>query len=54
MENVEPNVEIVDEFDFDVVFSSSSETGSEQYAADTSTCADSCGGTCTGNTCHTC
>ena len=54
MENVQPIEELVDEFDFDVVFSASSEAGSEQYVANTSTCADSCGGTCSGNTCHTC
>ena len=54
MEHIQPSEEMVEEFDLDVVFSPSSETGSEQYTASTSTCADSCGGTCSGNTCHTC
>jgi hypothetical protein len=54
MENFQPTEEIVDEFDFDVVFSSSSETGSDKYESNTGTCAYSCGGTCSGNTCHTC
>lgn len=43
-----------DEFDFEMTFTSSNEAGSETYLGETSTCAVSCGGTCSSATCINC
>ncbi len=45
---------VTDEFDLDMTFSTSNEAGSETYLGETSTCAHSCGGTCTTATCINC